>query len=126
MPVSYHFDSNIIVVNFSGTYTIDAMKAEITRSLDDPGCPDDAIMLLDLRDDESVQERSPKDIREMSYFFGEIRDRIHRRMAMVTSDTLSFGLMNMAKAYDQSMGIDCRVFNDMDKALDWMSSKEET
>jgi hypothetical protein len=126
MPISYHFNTNIVILEFSGKYTVDDMKTQVTASLDNPECPADAVMLLDLRKDESVKERSPQEIREMSYFFGELRDRINRRLCMVTSDELAFGLMNMAKAYDQSEGISSRAFTDMDKALAWLTSDEET
>jgi hypothetical protein len=125
MAVSHRFSDNIALLEFSGSYTIEDMKTAIIRSLDDSACPENVVMLLDMRLDEAVQERSPREIRDMSYFFGEIRDRIHRRLCMVTSDNLAFGLMNMAKAYDQSMGIDCRTFTDMDKAMAWLNTSDK-
>lgn len=123
MSISYSFTGNVILLAFAGKYGVDEMQTTITAALADSACPDKAVMLLDMRGDESVQQRSPEDIRQMSYFFAEIRDRINRRLCMVTSDSLAFGLMNMARAYDQSVGIECQVFTDIDQALAWLASE---
>lgn len=122
MPVTYRFDDNIFVLELTGHYSVDEMKTKILEALDDPSFPADAVLLMDLRLDESVQERTTQELRDMSFFFSDFKDRINRRMCMVASNDLAIGLMNMAKVYDYNKGITSKVFNDMDKGLAWLLS----
>ena len=122
MAISYSFNDKVILLELANHYGVDEMKETILKALADADCPGDAVLLLDLRQDEAVKQRSSEDLRDMSFFFGKIADRISSKLCMVTNDPLALGLMNMAKVYDQSRGLDCQTFTSMKDALKWLGS----
>ena len=80
MSIDYHYNDNVITLVTCDMYSIKELKDNLLKALDDPHCPENPVLLMDMRQDQAVQQRSSEEIREMSYFLGDIRDRINRRM----------------------------------------------
>lgn len=121
MPVGYDFDGNVIVMRPSAKYTTHELKAAVLDALDDARLPPRAVMLFDLRESRSLQDRSADEVREMGSFLASHGRRFGHRLAMVTVGDLAFGLMRLGAAAAESGGLAAEVFRDIATAKAWLS-----
>jgi len=120
MPVSYSYHGRIVVMRMEGDYTTADLKARVLEALDDPKCPTDAVLLFDMRESNAIKGRSPAEVQEMANFLAGQRDRFSRRLAMVTSSDVAYGLMRIGAVYVERGGVSPEVFRDFEEAKKWL------
>lgn len=120
MPVSYSFDGRIVVMRMDGDYTTADLKAGVLEALDDARCPTDAVLMFDLRESTSIKGRSPAEVQDMASFLAGQRDRFSKRVAMVTSSDVAYGLMRIGAVYVERGGVTPEVFRDLEEAKTWL------
>ena len=123
MPVGYDFDGDVIVVRPLGKYSTHDMKAAVLDALDDERLPARAVLLFDLRESRSLQDRTADEVREMAGFLASHGRRFSHRLAMVTTGDMAFGLMRLGAVAAESGGLVAEVFRDLAKAKAWLSGK---
>ena len=120
MPATYRFDSTIIVVELVGEYSIDDLRTAILTSLNDPRCPNNASLMIDLSKSQSIHERSSTSVNAMATFIGSFGKKYNNRLAIVVPDDLTFGLMRMSSISADSYGIELKIFRDYTEARTWL------
>ncbi len=120
MPVKYRFDSNIVVIEIVGEYSVGDLRTTILNSLDDPKCPANALLLINLSESQSIHKRSLKEIRTMALYVASLGKRFNNRIALVASDDLPYGLMRMSSVGSEERGIKSQVFRSFDEAREWL------
>src|SRR5262245_38716971 len=125
MPVTWSLDEDLLELNLEGHYApTDIIDAFLT-ALADPRCPQELALLLDTTRSESLEKRSPREVRHVAQYLGPYRKRTRGRVAVVVGSDLQFGLSRMGSAYSDSVGVDARGFRARDEALDWLRKTEE-
>ena len=122
MPVSYSFDSHIVVVRAVGSYSTDELKAATLASLADAEVPSRPVLMFDLRESQVLTERTAGQLEDMALFLADLAPRFGNRLAMLVSSTVGYGLMRMGSAYAESDESKPEVFRDYDEARRWLLS----
>ncbi|MGO9481707.1 MAG: STAS/SEC14 domain-containing protein [Candidatus Kryptoniota bacterium] len=122
MPVKYRFDSDIVVVEMVGEYSMDELRAAILNSLADPERPGNSFLLINLTESQSIHERSSSEVATMARFVASLGKRFNNRIALVAPDDLPFGLMRMSSAGSEQRGIRSQVFRTLAEARKWLMS----
>lgn len=122
MPVSYRWENNLFILDCEGTYTMDDLKSSFESGLPEESFPADVKFMLNVRDSDSLSERSPQDVRDMAKFLGERSHRFNDTCAIVAQESLHYGLMRMASVYTDTYGMRTSVFKTFDEAILWLSS----
>jgi hypothetical protein len=120
VPVSYSFDSAIVVIKGAGHYTPDDLKAATLAALDDPVLPENPVGMFDLRDSDVLAKRSSSQLADMALFLERLAPRFNNRLAMVVSSTVGYGLMRLGTAYVETPGIRVEIFREYDDARIWL------
>ena len=120
MAVGYEFDGDVIVLSMTGTYTASELKTTILDALDDERLPAQAVMLFDLTESGSLQERTADEVRDMARFLVSHGKRFGNRLAIIAPSDLGFGLMRLGAVTAQSGGVETEVFRDTDAARQWL------
>ena len=120
MPVKYRFDSNIVVVEMIGEYSLDDLRATILNSLADSERPASSFLLMNMTESKSIYNRSSDDVRAMANFVGSLGKQFNNRIAFVAPGDLPYGLMRMGSAGAEDLGIEARVFRAIDEARKWL------
>src|SRR5512145_637165 len=105
MPVTYSFDERIVVMHMHGTYSVQDLQRGILEALADTACPSSPVLMFDLRESLSLPDRTPDEVRDMARFLGVNGDRFGRRLGMVTSNDISYGLMRLGAATVEAYGV---------------------
>lgn len=113
-------NGRLVSIRCVGHYGADELTAHLDRHVDDPALPPDARILLDLRESESVKDRSVGTLREMADYFVARAPRFGNRAALVVEGALRYGLMRMAAAWVEVHGVDAQVFRDEGEARRWL------
>ena len=121
MPVVHRFDSNIVVIELIDEYSIKEFRATVIKSFEDPHCPQNPVLLIDLSKSRSIQTRSSASINSMASFIASYAKRFNNRFAIVTPDDLTFGLMRMSSIQADSFGIDLHILRTFDEARKWLA-----
>jgi len=122
MPVKYRFDSNIVVIEMVGEYSMDDVRSAFLDSLADPERPIDSFLLINMTDSLSIKNRSTDEIRDMANFLASLGERFENRIAMVAPDDFRYGLLRMGSFDSEQKGISSRVFRDFAQARNWLLS----
>lgn len=120
MPVSYRFESNIIVIEMIGEYSVDDLRATILNSFDDPNCPKNPTLMIDLSKSTSIYQRSSASINAMANFIASHGKKFSNRIALIAPDALTYGLMRMSSAPADLHGIEVEIFRTYEKAREWL------
>lgn len=120
MPIAYSYDLYIVVMHMDGKYDTDDLRAAILQALDDPQCPKNPVLLFDMRASQALSDRSTSDVRQMAYFLAKHGSRFGRRLAMVVSNDLGYGLMRLGGTHAELGGLDADVFRDIAEARSWL------
>jgi hypothetical protein len=105
-----------------GEYSTGEVRSTILNSLSDPQCPTNPSLLINLAESISIRSRSSDDIRTMADFVSSLRKRFNKRIALVVSNDLAYGLMRMSSAGSEERGIETEVFRKIDDAREWLLS----
>ncbi len=72
MPVSYRFDTNIIVITMEGEYSNEEIYKVTQASLADPHFPNEPKLLIDLTGSVSLRDRSSENVNRVARYFGSV------------------------------------------------------
>jgi hypothetical protein len=103
-----------------GKYTTSDLKSSILDALDDARVPERPVLLFDLRESRSLQDRTAEEVRDMGRFLASHGRRFGNRLAMVTTGDLAFGLMRLGAVTAEMGGLAAEVFRDMGAAKEWL------
>ena len=120
MPGRYSFESRVLRLSFEGETSLVALEALLDRALSSPTCPPKPFVLSDLRRSTSVGRLPGSEMREAVRLFAERHERLGGKFAAVTQAGLQFGVMRMASAYSEAAGLELRVFETEEPALEWL------
>ncbi len=123
MPVNYRFDSNIIVIEMVGEYSMDDLRTTIINSLADSGHPANSFLLIDLSESKSIYNRSSEDIRTMARFVASMGKWYNNRIAFVAPNDALYGLIRMSSVGSEERGIHSDVFRTFAEARKWLLSR---
>jgi hypothetical protein len=120
MPVAYSYDTRIVVMRGEGIYSPADLKAKILEALDDPACPREAVLLFDLRESVSLGQRTAEEVRDMARFLTQHSSRFGKRLGVVTSSDVGYGLMRLGSAHVEFGGVTPAVFREFSEARAWL------
>jgi hypothetical protein len=122
MPVRYRYDSNIVVIELVDEYSMDDLRMTVLRSLDDPVCPANSFLIINLTESRSIYKRSTDDIKSMAHFVASLGNRFNGRIALVAPGYLPYGLMRMSSVGSEDRQITSEVFRTFAEARKWILS----
>ena len=120
MPVTSHYDNNIIVIEMSGEYSQNEARELISGTFADTLLPKDAVLMIDLTKSVSIIQRSSGDIIALAEYINTFKELFHNRLALVTPDNLKYGLMRMTAVRGERSGIEIKIFREYSQARDWL------
>ena len=120
MPVTYAMKGHLLKMDFEGYYEPDDIIGQFLAAMDDPTCPPKVALLVDVTRSESLEKRTPQEIRRIAEFLGPYVGRIGGRCAVVAQKDVHFGLSSMGSVYGKNVGVEAAVFRDSKSALDWL------
>ena len=120
MPVIYELEGSLLKLSLVGRYEPGDILSQFLAGLADPKCPSEVALLLDVTRSESLETRSPHEVRLVAEYLGPYRDRIGGRCAVVAARDVHFGLSSMGTAYSEGVGVEAVVFRDTKSALEWL------
>ena len=115
----------LVVLDVSGTLTLNEILDAIHRSVTDPAYqPGFGV----LSDHTAVEEPlTPSQAREMAARLEELSASLGgSRWAVVTAQPASYGMIRMVSALVEPAGIDVRVFSSHEEAEAWLASRRES
>ena len=122
MPVTHRFDSNIIIIEMSGEYSIDDVRTTILNSLAEASVKSRSCLLFNFGESRSIHVKDPKEINTMVNFITSLANRFSNRLAFVSYYALPYVLMRFVSVKSGSCGIDSEVFQTLDEARAWLLS----
>jgi hypothetical protein len=120
MPVTYRFDLNVIVIELIGQYSIDDLRTAVLKSFNDPQCPKNPALIIDLSKSQSIYQRSSKSVNAMVTFITSFGKKFNNRLAIVVPDDVTYGFMRMSSVPADSYGIDVKIFRTYGEARKWL------
>jgi hypothetical protein len=120
MAVTYELHGSILRLNFEGTYAPTDIIDQFVAAMQDPRCPTQVALLLDVTRSDVLHTRSPEEIRQVAEFLGPYRERIGGRVAVIAARDVHFGISSMGRAYSEGVGIEAAIFRDAKAALEWL------
>ena len=121
MPVTYSIDGDLVRLNLEGQYQPSDVIKQFEAALADPRCPEEFSFLIDASKSESLDKRSPADIRGVAEYLGPYRRRVRGRCAVVAVSDLHFGLSRMGSVYSEGVGVESQVFRTVPEAMEWLN-----
>lgn len=125
MPVTWTLDGDLLRMSLEGHYQPTDIIDAFVSALADGRCPPEVSLLVDTTRSQSLDTRSPAQIRRVAEYLGPYRNRIRGRCAVVVHTDLHFGLSRMGSAYSDTVGVDARVFRSTAEAMDWLGARAE-
>jgi hypothetical protein len=120
MPVTYRFELNVIVIELIGEYSVDDIRTAALKSFNDPRCPKNPTLIIDLSKSRSIYQRSSKSVNAMGTFIASFGKKFNNHLAIVVPDDATYGLMRMSSAPADSYGIEVKIFRTYDEARKWL------
>lgn len=68
-----------------------------------------------------VATRTTPEVRQAVAFFDSVSDQVGRRVVLLASTDVGYGVMRMMAGWAEGCGIDVAVFRDADEAMAWAS-----
>ena len=121
MPVTYRFDSNIVIIEMVGEYTKDDIPKTILDSLADSSCPAKPFICVNLTESLSIYKRSSQDVITMAKSLVSLGKRFNR-IALVAPNDLQYGLMRMGSVFSEGFGLTVEIFRTFAEAHKWLLS----
>ena len=122
MSVTYRFDSNIIIIEMFGEYSMNDVRTTILNSLSHSEGNGNPFLLFNFGESRTMYVRSSEEINVMVDFIIALAGRFNNRLAFVSSYDLPYGLMRFVSVKSGSCGVDAEVFQTYDEARDWLLS----
>ena len=122
MPITYRFDSTIVVIELVGEYSLDDIPKRIINSLADSHCPISPSILIDLGGSQSIYHRTTRDIITAVNSLSTVAKHFNNRIALVAPNDVSFGLMRMGSVFSEYVGFKPEVFRQYLEAREWLLS----
>ena len=120
MPVTYRFDSNIIVVEMAGKYSMNDLRTVILNSLTGTQISVKPLLLFNFGESRSIFIRSSEEINTMANFISTLTNRFSNRLAFVSAYDLPYGLMRFVSVKSAACGIEAEVFRTYEEARRWL------
>jgi hypothetical protein len=126
VPVATTREGRLYIITFAGTYSPDEVIGSFRSIVDADDFPKNARLLLDLRNADSVLERSISDLKLIAEHFVDNARSFDDRVALVVDGLARYGLMRMAAAWVERDWVSAPVFRDMAEARRWVLEAEMT
>lgn len=122
MPVTFRFDSNIVVIDLVGEYSMEEIPATVLHSLADSNCPATPCILINLSNSLSIAKRTSEDVKHLALSLVSLSKRFNDRIALVAPKDFQYGLMRMGSVFTEAMGIEPQIFRNFADARQWLLS----
>lgn len=120
MPVSYRFDSTIVIIELVGEYSMNDIPATIIKSLADSTCPIKPCILIDLSESLSIDKRTSEDVITMALSLVPLGKHFNNHIALVAPNNLQYGLMRMGAVFSDEQGMKVEIFRSFTDARKWL------
>jgi hypothetical protein len=120
MPVSYRFDSTIVIIELVGEYSMNDIPATIIKSLADSTCPIKPCILIDLSESLSIDKRTSEDVITMALSLVPLGKHFNNHIALVAPNNLQYGLMRMGAVFSDEQGMKVEIFRSFADARKWL------
>ena len=120
MSVTYEVDGSTIALRLRGEYDTAAVRAAALAAFADRAAAGATGLLLDVSHSRSISSRSASEVRAMADFLASHAERFGRRLALVATSDVAFGLMRLGAVSVEQKGVDSRVFRDVAEAEAWL------
>ncbi len=124
MPIKYHYDGNLVLLELTGEYTQEELKASFLQEITKPTYPKDAMFLIDVTGSRSFEMRTHEQVRKMGVFLAKHKGTYIRKCAALVSSDVQYGLSRMGAAYSQMAGLDIKVFIEAGDAMKWLEAED--
>ena len=121
MPLTYDVVDDILVIQTGGKWGFPALKKTLHTAVKSLGRRCLNGVLLDDRNAKFTGFRD--NFAEMARFHQRLSDRIGKKMAVLVSDDLQYGMARMSSAIHSLHGIDVEPFRDKEKAWAWLAGR---
>lgn len=119
MPVTTEWVDGLLIVSAVGAYASQELRdvggAALTEDSEGPPVP----VLLDMSLAEGLADRPSEQIRTTVEHFVALRHRV-RRVAIIASEDLVYGLMAQAKTFAWLGELETQVFREREEGLAWL------
>ena len=122
MPLTYDVVEDILVIQAGGKWDFSALKQTLHKAAKSLRGRCLHGILLDDRDSRFTGFH--ENYGDMARFHHRLSDRIGKKMAVLVSDDLHYGLARMSSAILSLYGIDLEPFKDEDKAWAWINGRK--
>jgi hypothetical protein len=122
MPVSYVIDKpgKFIQTRCFGNTTLEEVIGHFDELVQDPDCPDQLDVLLDLSESDSIPESDQ--LWTVSKKVGDTISRVRfGRCAIVAVQDVMFGMSRVFAAFTENYFTAVQVFRDKKEAQDWLA-----
>ncbi len=113
--MTHCIDDDVLLLTADGYYTTDELRRAIDDGLTASTEPIRALV-IDLTRSTSLAQRSADDVDLMAAFLASIASRYGKRLIMVASGELAYGLMRMGTVLADSRGVDAEVVTTVELA----------
>jgi hypothetical protein len=120
MPVTFEFDDGIVVLRMAGEYLLVEVRIALTAALDDAEPRPVYGLLLDLTQSESISTRTLGDVTSIIGFLTYHAPSFGRRIALVGSSDVTYGVLRMADVDLDTGGVEANVFRNAAEGLRWL------
>src|SRR5262245_12144274 len=123
MPASYKLKADLLKIELVGATPADDVISTFVTAIHDPQCPTPVLLLLDVRQSQTLETQSVPEIRRVAEYLGPYAARIGGRAAVVAASDVHFGLSRLGSVYSESVGVEVQVFRDLESAVTWLGTK---
>ena len=122
-PVSTKIDAKagVVVNTVSGKLTAAAFTATLRALIDNPEFQPGMGIVWDLRRGTVIGLKADEIKGVVYYVANRVEARGRGRLAIVVSQDVDYGIGRMFAAYAEQIGIERRVFRDLEEAVHWAS-----
>jgi hypothetical protein len=127
MPVTYQIDkvNGIIRTTCAGPVTIEEVIDHFRVLEQDPDCPDQVDVLLDLSRQTSIPKM--ENLRDVVGEIKRIRGRVHFGLCAIAAPTDAlFGMLRMFEVFAEQYFRESHVFRTVSEAEAWLASRHPT
>jgi SpoIIAA-like len=124
MPVLYQIDkaNGMIRTKCVGDVTLEEVIQHFQTLAQDPDCPDQLDVLLDLTEQTSLPRTDQ--MREVTSAIGRVRQRVRFRIcAIVAATDALFGMLRMFQVFTEDLFHEAEVFRSLHDAEAWLAAR---
>lgn len=122
MSVSYRFNKGLIEFSFTGSTPAHNVFEMFQKAYEDPGCPEEASLLIDTRESKSLEVRSLATIKGYADFILKHPKRPGvRRVAVLVPGSMHERYSGLTRTMGFETQLSIRLFDDESNARQWLS-----